>query len=301
MDTIRDTESLAPEKRKPEQEEKDNWTEVLVPTNRLFDLKLKELWQYHDLLLLFVKRDFIATYKQTILGPIWHIIQPLLTTIMFLIVFGRIAGIPTDGIEPILFYMSSITIWNYFAACLTGTSNTFVSNAAIFGKVYFPRLVTPLSVVLSNLVKFGVQFLLLLAMIIYYAFAKNEFYFGVNWLLIPPLILLMGGLSLGLGIIISSVTTKYRDFAVLLTFGVQLLMYASPVAYPLSFLADKKYAWVMKVNPLTSVLEGFRFALFNKGSFDGQSLAYSALCVVVFLFGGVVLFNRVEKNFMDTV
>ncbi len=278
------------------------WSEIILPKTHLFDLRFNDLWRYRDLLLLFVKRDFVATYKQTVLGPMWHVIQPLLTTIMFLIVFGRIANIPTDGIPPLLFYMSGITIWNYFAACLTGTSNTFVSNAAIFGKVYFPRLIIPLSTVLSNIVKFGIQFLLLLIMIIYYAITQHYFYFGINWLLLPLLVLMMAMLGLGVGIVISSITTKYRDFTVLLTFGIQLAMYATPVAYPLSYLAEKsQYAWLMKLNPLSSVLEGFRFALFNTGSFSWWELGYSAVWMVGFLFVGVLLFNRVEKGFMDTV
>ena len=215
----------------------EQWDLEIKPQSSLFDLKLKEVWRYRDLMLLFVRRDFVAQYKQTILGPVWHIIQPVLTTIMFLLIFGKIANIPTDGIEPVLFYMSGITIWNYFASCLTSTSNTFVANAGIFGKVYFPRLVLPLSVVISNMARFGIQFgILLLGMFWYALFRHVPIQFGVNWLLIPLLVFIMAGIGLGLGIIISALTTKYRDFTVLTRFAVQLIMYATPVVYPLSFL-----------------------------------------------------------------
>ena len=213
----------------------EEWDLVIQPKAALLDLNLKEVWRYRDLLWLFVKRDFSAQYKQTILGPLWHFIQPIFTTLVFLLVFGSIANIPTDGIQPILFYMSGITIWNYFSACLTATSGTFVANAGIFGKVYFPRLVIPLSTVLSNIIKFGIQFLLLLAVMVWYGIKNNHFYFGASWLLIPVLVAMMAGLGLGLGIIISSLTTKYRDFTILIGFAVQLLMYATPIAYPMSF------------------------------------------------------------------
>lgn len=285
-----------------EAEIQEQWTETISPQSNLFDLKLQEVWRYRDLLVMFVRRDFVATYKQTILGPIWHLIQPLLTTIMFLIVFGRIANIPTDGIQPLLFYMSSITIWNYFSACLTGTSNTFVANAGIFGKVYFPRLVMPLSVILSNMVKFAIQFILLMAMMLYYAITEHNIYFSINWLWIPVLIVIMAGMGLGLGIIISSVTTKYRDFTVLIGFGVQLFMYATPVAYPLSYvMARSKHAWIIKANPLTAIVEGFRYALFGTGTFNWSLMGYSIVAMFIFLFFGLILFNRVEKSFMDTV
>lgn len=224
----------------------EHWDLEIKPKSSFFDLNLKEVWHYRDLMLLFVKRDFAAQFKQTVLGPLWHLVQPVLTTIMFLLIFGKIANLPTDGIEPILFYMSSITIWNYFSACFTNTANTFTANASIFGKVYFPRLVIPLSVVLSNMAKLGIQFGLLLAVMFYMAIVKDvPFYFGINWLLLPVLILIMAGMGLGLGIIISSLTTKYRDFTVLITFGVQLLMYATPVPYPMSVLASKSYGWVV--------------------------------------------------------
>lgn len=281
--------------------DKEHWDLVIEPKASLFDLNLKEVWKYRDLLWLFVKRDFSAQYKQTILGPVWHLIQPIFTTIVFLLVFGKIANIPTDGIEPVLFYMSGISIWNYFSACLTTTSNTFVANAGIFGKVYFPRLVMPLSTVLSNIVKFGIQFLLLLAVMIWYGVINHYFYFGASWLLIPLLVLMMAGLGLGLGIIISSLTTKYRDFTVLIGFAVQLLMYATPIAYPLSFLKGKSFASWIAWNPLTPIVEGFRYALFGSGSIDIPGLIYSGSFIVVVLILGMFLFSKVERTFMDTV
>ncbi|MEJ8842202.1 ABC transporter permease [Lacibacter sp. H375] len=280
----------------------ENWDLEIKPQSSVFDLNLKEVWRYKDLMLLFVKRDFTAQFKQTVLGPVWHLVQPVLTTIMFLLVFGKIANIPTDGINAVLFYMSGITIWNYFASCLTNTSNTFVANASIFGKVYFPRLILPLSVVVSNIAKLGIQFLLLLGCMVFYALFKDTpMHFGMSWLLIPVLVLIMAGIGLGLGIIISSLTTKYRDFTVLVTFGVQLLMYATPVAYPVSFLKSKSYASFIEWNPLSPLVEGFRYALFQTGSFDFNTLTYSFIFMLVVLVTGVMIFSKVEKTFMDTV
>jgi lipopolysaccharide transport system permease protein len=280
----------------------NHWDLEIKPKSSFSDVSFKEVWQYRDLMLLFVKRDFAAQFKQTILGPLWHLIQPVLTTIMFLLIFHKIAGIKTDGIDPILFYMSSITIWNYFSACFTNTANTFTANASIFGKVYFPRLVIPLSVVLSNMAKLAIQFGLLLVAMIYMAIVRDvPFYFGINWLLLPVLVLIMAGMGLGLGIIISSLTTKYRDFTVLITFGVQLLMYATPVPYPMSVLASKSYGWIVALNPLSAVVEGFRYALFNTETFTVSSLTYSILFTAVVLFIGVMIFSKVEKTFMDTV
>jgi len=267
----------------------------------LFDLNLKEVWKYRDLLLLFVKRDFVAQYKQTILGPLWHFIQPIFTTLMFLVVFGKIANIPTDGVPSVLFYMSGITIWNYFSSCLTSTSNTFVANAGIFGKVYFPRLVIPLSTVISNLVKFGIQFLLLMGTFIFFVIKGVPVHLTVSFLMIPVLVLMMAGMGLGLGIIISSLTTKYRDLNILIGFAVQLLMYATPVAYPLSFLKHNKYASWIEWNPLTPIVEAFRYALFQQGSFNAGSLLYSAVFIIVILFIGLLTFSKVERTFMDTV
>ncbi|MDQ6843592.1 MAG: ABC transporter permease [Bacteroidota bacterium] len=281
--------------------EPEHWDMIIEPKAHLLDLNLKEVWKYRDLLLLFVKRDFIAQYKQTILGPLWHVIQPLFTTIMFLLVFGKIANIPTDGIPPVLFYMSGITIWNYFSSCLSSTSNTFVANAGIFGKVYFPRLVIPLSSVLSNIVKFGIQFLLLVIMMIFYAYKGTPVHAGISLLCIPVLVIMMAGLGLGLGIIISSLTTKYRDLTILIGFAVQLLIYATPIVYPLSFLKGKSYASWIKWNPLTPIVETFRYALFGKGSFEASGLLYSGGIIVVILFIGLLIFSKVERTFMDTV
>ena len=277
------------------------WDLIIEPKAALLDLNIRELWQYRDLLWLFVKRDFTAQYKQTILGPLWHFIQPIFTTIVFLMVFGKIANIPTDGIEPVLFYMSGISIWNYFSACLTSTSNTFVANAGIFGKVYFPRLVMPLSSVMSNMVKFGIQFILLLAVMAWFGMEQHYFYMGSSWLLIPLLVVMMAGLGLGLGVIISSLTTKYRDFTVLIGFAVQLLMYATPIAYPLSFLKTKSIVSWIAWNPLTPIVEAFRYSLFGSGMLDSLGLLYSGVFIIVTLLLGMVFFSKVERTFMDTV
>ncbi|TDQ19385.1 lipopolysaccharide transport system permease protein [Algoriphagus boseongensis] len=280
----------------------EHWDLIVEPKTSLFDLNLREVWRYRDLMMLFVRRDFVAQYKQTILGPLWHLIQPVLTTLMFLLVFGQIANIPTDGIQPVLFYMSGITLWNYFSACLTSTSNTFVANAGIFGKVYFPRLVIPLSVVMSNLVRLCIQFGLLLAVMGWYAiFESTPFHFGFSWFLLPVLVLLMAGLGLGLGIIISSLTTKYRDFTVLIGFAVQLLMYATPVAYPLSFIKGKNFAPIIEWNPMSTIVEAFRFALFGTGGFELGSLVYPFCFMLAILFLGIMIFTKVERTFMDTV
>lgn len=280
---------------------KELWDLEIKPKPKLFDLNLGEVWRYRDLLWLFVRRDFVAQYKQTILGPVWHLIQPILTTLIFLLIFGRIARIPTDGIHPVLFYMSGITLWNYFSISLTSTSNTFLANAAIFGKVYFPRLIMPLSIVISNLIRFGIQFLLLICMIFWFHFSGSAFQLSFAVLYIPFLILLMAGIGLGLGIIISSLTTKYRDFSVLLAFAVQLAMYATPVVYPMSYLQDKGYARIIRLNPLSSIVEAFRYALFGKGMFTVAEIFYSTGFMAVILFAGLLLFNKVEKTFMDTV
>lgn len=278
-----------------------DWDLEIKAKNSLFDLQLKEVWHYRDLMWLFVKRDFIAQFKQTILGPAWHVIQPILTTLMFLLVFGKIAKIPTDGIAPAAFYLAGLTIWNYFSACLTSTSSTFTANASIFGKVYFPRIVIPLSVVLSNMVKLAIQFMLLVVVIIYYHFNGYPIHLTFNLLFIPLIILLMAGISLGVGIIISSVTTKYRDFAVLLGFAVQLLMYATPVIYPLSYLKGKSYKWLIDLNPISSVVESFKYVIFGKGLVEPYSILYSIIFMICSLFFGYLIFNRVEKSFMDTV
>ena len=282
--------------------ENQSWDLEIKPKSGLFELNMKEVWAYRDLMWLFVRRDFVAQYKQTVLGPLWHFIQPILTTIMFLFVFGRIARIPTDGIKPeFLFYLSGITIWNYFSTCLTSTSTTFTSNAHIFGKVYFPRLVLPLSIVISNLIKFGIQLLFLFIAMIYAYLSGYSITINTSILLIPFLLIIMAGIGLGLGIIISSVTTKYRDFAILISFAIQLYMYATPIAYPLSYLKEKGYAWIVEINPLTPVVEAFRFALFGQGSFTIGSLFYSTMFMTIIFFIGAIMFQKVEKTFMDTV
>jgi lipopolysaccharide transport system permease protein len=280
----------------------EDWDLVIQPKGNFLRLNLKEVWKYRDLLVLFVRRDFKASFKQTVLGPLWHVIQPALTTIMFLFVFSKVAKIPTDGIPPVLFYMSGISIWNYFSTCLLGTAGTFTANAGIFGKVYFPRLVIPLSTIASNIVKLGIQFGLLAIVFLYFIFFK-EYVFHFSWalLLIPVLMLMIALMALGLGIIFSSLTTKYRDFAVLLGFCMQLLMYATPIAYPLSYLSNKSYKWILDLNPLTSVVEMFRYALFGQGLFTISSVLYSCTFIVVVVIGGILLFNKVERSFIDTV
>lgn len=278
-----------------------NWT--IESKSSLFDLKLKEVWAYRDLLGLLVRRDFVSFYKQTIFGPLWFFIQPLLTTIMFTFVFGNIAEISTDGLPKPLFYMAGITAWNYFADCLTKTSTVFKDNASIFGKVYFPRLIMPLSIVVSNLVRFGVQMLLFIVVIIYYYFSNANF--NVTWaiLLFPLIVGLMALLGLGTGMIISAMTTKYRDLAFLVTFGVQLLMYATTVAYPLSVALEKfpEYSWIVEYNPMTALIEVFRYGFLGEGTFSWHDIGYSALVTFAFLIFGIIIFNKVEKNFIDTV
>ena len=278
-----------------------NWDLIIKPRNTWFDFRLKELWRYRDLLFLFVKRDFIAVYKQTILGPLWFFIQPVLTTIVFSIIFGGLAGISTDGLPGPLFYLAGLTLWNYFADCVTKTSETFIQNQAIFGKVYFPRLVVPLSVIISNLLKLGIQFLLFVAVMIYYQVTAPGS-FNPNWgmALFPLLILIMSGLSLGFGILFSAFTTKYRDMKFLLLFGVQLMMYISSVVIPLSTVPEK-HQWIMKLNPVVNVIEAFKFGFLGTGEFHWLDLAYSLVFTITLLGVGIVVFNRVERSFMDTV
>jgi len=279
----------------------ENWTEVIQPRTRLLDLGLADVWRYRDLVMLFVRRDFVSTYKQTVLGPIWFFIQPLLTTITYVIIFGNVAKLSTDGLPMMVFYLSGITIWNYFALTLTNTSTVFRDNAAMFGKVYFPRLTMPLSIVISNLVRFAIQFGLFIVVWLYYLLKGNS---GIhpNWLiaLTPVLVLVMGLMSLGLGMIFSAMTTKYRDLAMLLAFGVQLLMYATPVIYPLSSITGK-YRYLILANPMTSIVETFRYAFLGSGVFDWSYLAYSLAFTVVILLVGTIIFNRVQKSFTDTV
>lgn len=282
---------------------KADWDLEITPANNLLDIKLKDLWHYRDLLLLLVKRDFISFYKQTILGPLWFFIQPVFTTVIFTFVFGNLAGISTDGLPQPLFYMAGITAWNYFADCLNKTSTVFKDNANLFGKVYFPRLIMPFSIVASNLVRFGVQMLLFILMIIYYL--ATDLNFSPNWyiLLFPFLVILMASLGLGLGMIISAMTTKYRDLAFLVTFGVQLLMYATTVIYPLSTAIEKypRYAWIIKYNPMTPILETFRYGFLGNGSFSWGSLGYCTAITFIITITGIIIFNKVERTFVDTV
>jgi len=276
------------------------WTLEIKPVSGWFNFHLKDVWRYRDLLFMFVRRDFVSVYKQTILGPFWFFLQPILTAVTFNIVFGKIAKIPTDGIPPFLFYMSGLVCWGYFADCLTRTSSTFITNANIFGKVYFPRLVSPLSNIISLLMKFGIQMLLFICFLIYYKIQGDNVNPNIYILLIPYLILLMAGLGLGFGIIVSSLTTKYRDLTFLISFGVQLLMYATPVIYPLSELPEK-YRWIVLANPMTAIVDTFRYAFLGAGVFNLSNLIYSSIFMVVILSIGIVIFNRVEKTFMDTV
>lgn len=281
----------------------EHWDLELKPRTSLLDINLKEVWQYRDLMVLFVKRDFVAKYKQTVLGPVWHFIQPILTTLISFMLFNVVANIPTDGMDSILFQMSGIIIWNYFSTCLTNCSNVFVTNASIFGKVYFPRLVMPLSIVISNIVQFGIQLLLLFCTMIFIGIYKGEqIYIGWAWLMIPVYVFIMAITGLGLGIIFSSLTTKYRDLSVLLAFGIQLLMYATAVNYPLSFIAKKSHKLynIIKLNPIASLVDGFRNAVL-KGNVDFHSLVYPVIFMTVTFFIGMILFNKVEKTFMDTV
>lgn len=287
--------------------ENENWTTVIKPRTGLFEVNLKELWDYRDLLTLFVKRTITVQYKQTILGPLWWIIQPALTVLMYMVVFGGIAGIPTDGVPQPLFYLGGVCMWQYFSSCLTGTSNTFVTNAGIFGKVYFPRLIMPLSTVISNLVRFGIQLGLFIIVYAYYAIVGKAP--SPNWYLIlaPVLVIMMAGLALGFGIIISSMTTKYRDLQVLFSFVVQLWMYGTPIVYPLSQVAGKTalgmdLTTIMCLNPVTPVIETFKYGALSAGEFIGWGwLAYSSVFMLVVLGFGVLIFNKVQKSFMDTV
>lgn len=280
----------------------EQWTTEIKPKTGLLEIDFKELWRYRDLCALFVKRNIITQYKQTVLGPLWYVIQPLLTTVMYMVVFGGIAKIPTDGLPQPLFYLAGICFWQYFADCLTKTSNTFVSNASIFGKVYFPRLVVPLSDVISNLVRFGIQFMLFFVVYLYYQwFTPAEIH--TNWyaFLLPLLVLMTAGLSLGFGILFSSMTTKYRDLQLLLSFFVSLWMYATPVIYPLSTITNGKLRFLMSLNPLTGIIEAFKYGMLGVGEFSWSLLGYSAAFMVVLLCLGIIIFNKVQRSFMDTV
>ena len=274
---------------------------VIKSKRGLFEIDFKELWKYRDLIFLFVKRNFTSKYKQTILGPAWAIIQPLLTTVVFTVVFGGIAGLPTDGIPPFVFYMCGNILWQYFSGCLSETSTTFVSNSAIFGKVYFPRLVLPIATVLTNLISFAIQFVFFLIFWAIYWIQGSGIHPNFMLLILPALLLQSALLALGVGIIISALTTKYRDLSMLVSFGVTLWMYATPVAYAAGDLIPTKWMWLYQLNPMTPILETFRYAFFGSGTFNGLYYGISWMVTIVVLFVGVLIFNRVEKTFMDTV
>lgn len=288
---------------------KDNWLFEITPKNNLFDLNLKEVWQYRDLLFLFVKRDVVTLYKQTILGPLWYLIQPLFTSVIFTLVFNNIAGISTGEVPSFLFNLVGVTIWNYFKECLTATSDTFKKNEAIFGKVYFPRVIMPMSIVVSNLLKFGIQLLILICFYLYYYLNDYDVSPNKYVIFLPILVLLMGMIGLGLGMIISSMVTKYRDLTFLVSFGVQLLMYLSAVMYPLDLMRSKliniekgfDYSWVIDFNPLAHLIEFGRYMLLNEGSFSVFGITYTIFFTVGVFFLGLLIFNKTEKTFIDTV
>lgn len=275
------------------------WTEIIQPQSSLLRLNLREVWRYRDLLLLLVKRDFVTYFKQTVLGPIWFFVNPIFTTLMYTLVFGNIAGLSTDGSPQIAFYLSGVVLWNYFSTSLNQTATVFTTNATIFGKVYFPRLVMPLAIVTSNLMQFGVQFLLFIGIVIYYSFL-GQVQPNIWILFTPVLILLMASFALGVGMIFSSMTTKYKDMTMLLTFGVQLFMYATPIIYPVSSISEK-YRSYIELNPLTAIVECFRYAYLGVGDFNGYMLLYSTVIIGLLLTIGTLVFNRVQKGFMDTI
>ena len=279
------------------------WLFEIKSKNKFFSLNLKEVWQYRDLLLLFVKRDVVTVYKQTVLGPLWYLIQPLFTSVTFTIIYNSLAGIDTGTVPPFLFNLAGITVWNYFTACLTGTSNTFGANAGIFGKVYFPRIIVPLSIVISNLIKFGIQFFIFIIFYLYFYFQGAAISLNIWIFLLPFLIVLMGVLGLGLGMIISSLVTKYRDFSYLIGFGVQLLMYVSAVVYPIALVQQKMpdYVWLVQYNPLAYIIETTRYMLLDVGQISILGLTYTTIVTFVFLLIGILIFNKTEKSFIDTV
>ncbi|WP_424198064.1 ABC transporter permease [Algibacter sp.] len=285
----------------------ENWLYTISPKQKLFDLNLKEIWYYRDLLILFVKRNVITVYKQTILGPLWYFIQPLFTSIIFTLIFNNMANIPTgEGVPPFLFNLAGITCWNYFKECLTGTSNTFGQNQGLFGKVYFPRVIVPLSVVCTNLVKYAIQILVFVGFYFYYAFfAEDKMTAHIQSAIVflPVLIIVMGLLGLGLGMIISSMTTKYRDLKFLIGFGVQLLMYGSAVMYPLSYFKQKlpEISWVVEYNPMTTIIEAFRFMTLGAGDYSLTKMLYTVFIAVIICLFGLIIFNKTEKSFIDTI
>jgi lipopolysaccharide transport system permease protein len=285
---------------KNSQQDTEFWDLEIRPKRHLLDINLKEIWDYRDLVMLFVRRDFVAKYKQTILGPFWFILNPLISTLMYTLVFAGIAKIPTEGVPPQLFYISGIVAWSYFASCLNGTSSTFLTNAGIFGKVYFPRLVSPISVIISSIVQLGVQLLLLVAFMVYYSINGYQIHINMYLLYMPLLIVDLALLGLGFGIIFSALTTKYRDLSNFLGFGVQLWMYITPVIYP-SSVVPEKYRILVYINPVAPLVEAFKYGIIGAGEFNPGKLLYSVVFTFILLFIGVILFNRTEQNFMDTV
>lgn len=281
--------------------ENEEWDLIIKPQHNWLDLHLNDLWRYRDLVYLFVRRDFVTLYKQTVLGPAWFVINPLIATIMYTIVFGNIAKLSTDGLPQMIFYMSGTILWEYFSQCLVNTSNTFRANAGIFGKVYFPRLSVPFSITISQLFKFFLQVVFFMCFWLYYFIQGAEIQLTWAAALFPLLVIIMAGQALGLGIIISSLTTKYRDLDNLLVFGIRMAMYATPVVYPLSMLDESKFRLLILANPMTSIIETFRFGFFGSGSFSWIHLGYSAFFAITVMLVGAILFNRIEKNFMDTV
>lgn len=278
----------------------EKWSLIIRPQRAWWDLQLGEIWRYRDLILLFVWRDFVAYYKQTILGPLWYLIQPILTTLVFTIIFGNIAQLSTDGLPPFLFYLAGNTVWVYFSTCLTSTADTFAGNASIFGKVYFPRLCVPISIVLSNLISFGIRLGVFLGFLIYFLLNGSNVYLTWWVLILPILLIIMAGLGLGLGLIISSLTTKYRDLQQLVGFGVQLMMYGTTVIYPFSSV-ESGLRWLLLLNPMTSVVEMFRMAFLGTSSLEPIYLIYSFVFMLATLLSGILIFNHVEATFMDTV
>ena len=277
------------------------WTMIIRPQEKLWKINLKEVWAYRDLITLFVKRNIVVQYKQTILGPLWYLIQPILTVIMNMVVFGGIAHMSTDGIPQALFYMAGNVCWFYFSDCLNQTSNTFVANQGMFGKVYFPRMVVPISTVLSNLLRFGIQLLLFVAIWIYFFASGSAIHLTWAILLVPVLVVMLAGLGLGFGILISSMTTKYRDLTILFTFVVQLWMYATPIVYPISMVTNETLHTIIMLNPMTSIIEAFKYATLGQGYFSRGALGYSFAFMCILMLWGIIIFNKVQRSFMDTV
>ncbi len=276
------------------------WKKVIKPKSKLLDLKLKEVMEYRDLIFMFVKRNFKSQYKQTILGPLWFIINPLITSLLFTVVFGGIANISTDGVPQFLFYMAGNTAWSYFSSCLVTTSSTFTANSNVFGKVYFPRLVMPISTVIFSILSFLIQFIMMVGFMVYFWVIGESIQPNAYMLLLPVFVIHMAAMGLGFGIIVSSLTTKYRDLSILVSFGVQLWMYITPIVYPISTLSDKAKSIIM-LNPMAPIINNFKYAFLGCGQMEWGYWAISGIVTLVVLFLGIILFNRVEKTFMDTV